>query len=233
MWGKILGGRGGQLRSAYNDIPSHNMAFFSTNKNTPGTDFQKEPDFTNQVSPWETPAEDEGDTAGENYFVGTTQNDSPFGDDAPQIPSSTNSNVLNSDVTVVGTLRFIDDLLVDGIVEGEILSEGVLTVGSHARISGTEKDRPAIRTKSAIIHGQVIGNVVVSERVELAKTAILQGDITAGSISIQEGAQVVGHVQAGAGVGIESPIKGITGGTMKPSTQPGKGPEGDSSNLLV
>lgn len=43
-------------------------------------------------------------------------------------------NVLNSDVEVIGSLRFSDDLLIDGTVEGDISSEGVLSVGQNAVI---------------------------------------------------------------------------------------------------
>lgn len=230
-----MGSEGGAVEdcSAFNDTPPHVMPFFNTNKNSTDTDTQKGTDFSATPSPWATPVGDNAGTGTDDYFPGTGQGGSPFTDAVPQAATPANSNVLNSDVTVVGTLRFIDDLLVDGIVEGEILSEGVLTVGEHAKISGTEKDQPAIRTKSAIIRGQVNGSVVVTERVELASTAVLQGDITASSLAIQEGAQLVGHVQVGASIGIESPVKAVVGGAKK-QTKPGeKGKEGDSSNLLV
>lgn len=45
-------------------------------------------------------------------------------------------NVLNSDVEVIGSLRFSDDLLIDGTVEGDISSEGVLSVGQKRRHPG-------------------------------------------------------------------------------------------------
>ena len=88
-------------------------------------------------------------------------------------------NVLNSDVEVIGSLRFSDDLLIDGTVEGDISSEGVLSVGQNAVI------RAEINTKSVIIHGKVIGNVTVTDRVELKSTAELVGDIQAASLAIE------------------------------------------------
>lgn len=106
-------------------------------------------------------------------------------------------NVLNSDVKVVGVLRFTDDLLVDGTVQGEIESEGVLTVGVNASIEAGAKNKVAVRTRSAIIHGHVIGDVVVSDRVELTSTAELLGDVTAAKISIQEGAVFNGYCKVG------------------------------------
>lgn len=134
---------------------------------------------------------------GAAFYVPQEGSSSPFGESSPGTPSSSTRNVLNKDVTVVGTLRFTDDLLVDGDVEGEITSEGALTVGSNATIQSDEKHKAAVRTKSAIIHGKVIGDVIVTERVELSATAQLVGDVTAETISIQEGAVFVGHCTVG------------------------------------
>lgn len=136
------------------------------------------------------------DAAG--FFAPAEGGSSPFGESSPSTPSSSTRNVLNSDVTVVGTLRFTDDLLVDGSVEGEITSDGVLTVGANATIQAGEKNKVAIRTKSAIIHGRVTGDVVVTDRVELAATAELVGDVTAAKIAIQEGAVFIGHCTVGS-----------------------------------
>ena len=142
--------------------------------------------------------------------------------------------MLNSDVTIIGTLRFTDDLLVDGIVEGVIESDGVLTVGSNAKISGTDKNQPAIRTKSAIIHGKVYGNVVVTDRVELASSAELQGDVTANSIAIQEGAKIVGRVQIGASLGISTPVKSSSAAPKRSAKRSASDSLDDATaNLLV
>ncbi len=157
-----------------------------------------------------------------------------FGEEAPQFGpsdfsapvvspgiSQSSRNVLNSDVSVVGTLRFEDELLVDGSVEGEITSEGVLTVGANASILSKEKNKVAIRTKSAIVHGKVSGNIVVTERVELAATAEVVGDITAAKIAIQEGAVFIGR----STVGVASP--GMSAApSPAPATKPAKGDKG-------
>ncbi len=121
----------------------------------------------------------------------------PMGTIAP-VSTMSARNVLNSDVSVVGILRFSNELLVDGNVEGEITSDGVLTVGANATIVSQKKDTPAIRTKSAIIHGKVSGNVVVDDLVELAKNSELIGDITASRLIVHEGAIFIGRSAVGA-----------------------------------
>lgn len=131
------------------------------------------------------------------YFGGEETSASPFEVGGPAAIPTTTRNVLNYDVSVVGTLRFTDDLLVDGSVEGEITSDGELTVGANASIQAGEKNKVAVRTQSAIIHGKVVGDIVVTDRVVLAGTAEVVGDVTAAKISIEEGAVFVGHCQVG------------------------------------
>ncbi len=43
-------------------------------------------------------------------------------------------DVLSSDVEIKGTIKFQKELLIDGKVEGEINSDGALTVGENADI---------------------------------------------------------------------------------------------------
>ncbi len=149
-------------------------------------------EWSTPVQPAAAPVADAG------YFGVEEPAASPFdmGGSAAVAPATTR-NVLNYDVSVVGILRFTDDLLVDGSVEGEITSDGVLTVGANASIQAGEKNKVAVRTQSAIIHGKVVGDIVVTDRVELAATAEVVGDVTAAKISIQEGAVFVGMCRVG------------------------------------
>ena len=160
------------------------------------------------LSAWMSPASP-ADSDADKYLAGKEE-PAPFDASSTPAPAPASTgatrNVLNSDVTVVGTLRFTDDLLVDGSVEGEITSDGVLTVGENAVIQAGEKTKVAVRTKSAIIHGRVTGDVVVTERVELAATAELVGDITAARIAIQEGAVFVGHCTVGNVSAMPTPV---------------------------
>lgn len=159
-------------------------------------------------SDWAAPASRTAPEPAASPFAGNPEPvGSPFETSSTEpvaVPGSSR-NVLNSDVSVVGILRFTDDLLVDGSVEGEITSDGVLTVGANASIQAGEKNKVAVRTKSAIIHGKVMGDVVVTDRVELSSTAELVGDVTASKISIQEGAVFVGHCRVGAPVNMPAP----------------------------
>lgn len=161
------------------------------------------------------------------YFGAQETSSSPFEMGAPTSAMPTSSrNVLNYDVSVVGTLRFTDDLLVDGSVEGEITSDGVLTVGANASIQAGDKNKVAVRTQSAIIHGKVVGDVVVTDRVVLATTAELVGDVTAAKISIEEGAVFVGMCRVG------NPAVVPATATAAPKKAVPSAPKSTEANLL-
>lgn len=103
----------------------------------------------------------------------------------PAEPSSS-KNILASDVEITGSLKFENELIFDGKLDGEITSEGVLTLGKNAQIKGE------IKTKSVTVHGTVNGNITVSERCELKASSELNGDLKAARILIEEGATFVG-----------------------------------------
>jgi cytoskeletal protein CcmA (bactofilin family) len=108
------------------------------------------------------------------------------------IAAATNGrNVLSSDVEIKGKVKFTNDLVVDGLIEGEIFSDGSLTVGENARI------KAEIHTRSVVVYGKVHGNITVTDRVELKANAELIGDIKAATISIEAGAIFVGKSTVG------------------------------------
>lgn len=101
-------------------------------------------------------------------------------------------NILSSDVEIKGTLKFSNDLIIDGKIDGEVSSDGDLTVGENARIKGD------VNTRSVTVFGKVTGNITVSDRCELKQNAELIGDIKAGKLAIEEGATFMGSSAVGA-----------------------------------
>ncbi len=104
---------------------------------------------------------------------------------------TSSKNVLANDVEIKGSIKFSHDLIIDGKIEGEVISDGSLTVGENALIKGE------VKTRSVIIFGKVEGNITVAERCELKSNAVLCGDIAAGTLSIEEGATFMGQSSVG------------------------------------
>ena len=105
-------------------------------------------------------------------------------------------DVLSSDVEIKGSIKFQKELLIDGKVEGEINSDGVLTIGENADIRGE------IKTKSITVYGKVQGNITVGERCELKSRCTLQGDLKAARLVIEEGATFIGKSEVTSGTNI-------------------------------
>jgi cytoskeletal protein CcmA (bactofilin family) len=104
-------------------------------------------------------------------------------------------DILSSDVEIKGSIKFQKELLIDGKVEGEIHSDGVLTIGENADIRGE------IKTKSITVFGKVQGNITVAERCELKSRCTLQGDLKAARLVIEEGATFIGKSEVTSGSG--------------------------------
>jgi cytoskeletal protein CcmA (bactofilin family) len=101
--------------------------------------------------------------------------------------------ILSQGVSIKGSVKFLNELLIDGEVEGTIDSTGTLTLGEHARIRGE------IRTKSLKVRGTVEGNVFVTERCELQAGCTLRGDIEAPRLMVDENATFLGSAKVGTG----------------------------------
>src|SRR2546427_8840340 len=102
-------------------------------------------------------------------------------------------DILSSDVEIKGSIKLQKELLIDGKVEGHINSDGTLTVDENAQIHGE------IKTKSITIYGKVHGNITVAERCELKSKCVLQGDLKAARLTIEEGATFIGKLEVTTG----------------------------------
>jgi len=117
------------------------------------------------------------------------------------VASGGHRNVLSSDVEIKGNIRFRNELVIDGRIEGRIDSEGDLTVGQNAEVHGE------IQTKSVVVQGKVFGNITVDERCELHGQAQLLGDLKSARLLIQDGATFVGRSEVNP-TGVALPVSG-------------------------
>ena len=125
---------------------------------------------------------------------------------------SPSKNILSSDVEIKGSLKFSNDLIIDGKIEGEVTSDGSLTIGENAYVSGE------VKTKSVVIFGKVNGNITVTDRCELKANAVLEGDIVAGTLAIEEGATFMGRSSVGAAARAHPPAKSASASASSSSS---------------
>ncbi|HWH58902.1 MAG TPA: polymer-forming cytoskeletal protein [Terriglobales bacterium] len=106
--------------------------------------------------------------------------------------STTPSGLANigKSVTIKGELSGSEDIYLDGQVEGSIqLAGNSVTVGPNGRVKAN------ITAKNLTVGGTLDGNVHASERTELRKTAVVNGDVQTKRIAIEEGAYFKGKLE--------------------------------------
>ena len=95
-------------------------------------------------------------------------------------------------IQVRGDVVSSGDLVIDGQVQGTIeLGDHSLTIGPDA--SGVAD----LAGKVVTVSGTVVGNVIGVSRVELKATGSVEGDITAPTFVMEEGATLKGKVDTG------------------------------------
>jgi cytoskeletal protein CcmA (bactofilin family) len=104
-------------------------------------------------------------------------------------PSANSKNVLASDVEIKGTLKFAGELTFDGKLEGDINSDGALTLSDEAVIKGN------LNVGSVVLRGKINGNVTAKERIEIKAKTELFGDIRSPKLVIEEGVTFVGKTE--------------------------------------
>ncbi|HUD70674.1 MAG TPA: polymer-forming cytoskeletal protein [Dongiaceae bacterium] len=97
--------------------------------------------------------------------------------------------IIGPSIQIKGELQGDEDLTIDGRVEGKIeLREHNLTIGQNGRIKAD------LFARNIVIAGEVTGNAFAAERVEIAPSGRLSGDITSPRITIADGAHFKGAV---------------------------------------
>ena len=88
---------------------------------------------------------------------------------------------------IEGKFTFSGTVMINGRLRGEISSDDTLIVGEKGVINA------AIRAGVVLVSGEVVGNVVGVQRVELRGSARVSGDIEAPIVVVDEGVMFDGH----------------------------------------
>ena len=103
---------------------------------------------------------------------------------ASGMPAGSTFSVLGPDIAINGDLAATADLHLDGSINGDIQC-AALVQGEASEVTGN------VVAESARIAGKVKGSISANVLVIL-KTARIEGDVTYGALTIEEGAQVDG-----------------------------------------
>jgi cytoskeletal protein CcmA (bactofilin family) len=87
---------------------------------------------------------------------------------------------------IKGDIVSDSNIRLDGELLGDLTTTGKLVIGPTGKITGN------IVCSNADIEGTIIGTIKVDEFLYLKSTAVFNGDITTGKISIDKGAEFTG-----------------------------------------
>ena len=92
---------------------------------------------------------------------------------------------VQGDCDTEGTLR------IEGVVEGTVRAGKAVVIGKDGIVRGD------VITQDAVIGGRVTGTVLAESRLELQASCVIEGEIKARRIKLDEGGKVNGKVQMG------------------------------------
>ena len=105
--------------------------------------------------------------------------------------------VIAPSVRVEGDFVSEGNVRIEGEVKGSISTERDLIVGENAKITA------GVQARNAVIAGELHGNLRVFDRLELASTARIYGDIQSKVLSVAPGAMMKGQLV----IGLEVPVQ--------------------------
>ena len=145
------------------------------------------------------------------------------------------ASVLSGDLSVTGNLKTTGDIVVEGVIDGDIRAH-LLTVGETATIRGE------IVADDIVINGRVIGRVR-GLKVRLTSSARVEGDIIHKTIAIESGAHFEGSVHRQddplgeatyrSAAGTQRPAKVAEPAEAAPARKPAPQPEAHRSSAAV
>ena len=96
---------------------------------------------------------------------------------------------IGQSIQIKGELTGNEDLTIEGKVDGKVfLKDHNLTIGANGKIAAE------IHAKTVLVIGEVIGNVTADDKVEVAATGSMRGDILAPRVVLADGARFKGSI---------------------------------------
>jgi cytoskeletal protein CcmA (bactofilin family) len=97
-------------------------------------------------------------------------------------------SLLTGGSRVTGDVETRGPLMLSGHVVGDGRIEGELTIGPDAHWEGN------VYADSALVSGQITGSIVVAKKIEIRRSAVIRGRVSARTIAMARGATVEGEV---------------------------------------
>lgn len=113
-----------------------------------------------------------------------------FSSSNKKLDAATTSTVIGEGIKIEGGIvKGRGNIRIDGEIIALVEIDGSVIVGESGRITGD------VKVEHALVAGKIDGNVTCSASLHLSPTSALNGNITVGSLIIDEGARFAGSCQ--------------------------------------
>lgn len=127
----------------------------------------------------------------------TTDNETAEGSEATAPANEGTGDIsafVGKGVEFRGTISYSGTVRIDGMLEGEIHTDGVLLVGEDAVIQAK------VTAGMIVCKGKITGDVVAKERVKLRAPAVFNGSMKSPILSMEDGVLFNGGLEMSQGV---------------------------------
>lgn len=108
-----------------------------------------------------------------------------------QSQADVKESLIASDLTIEGKIEGSGHVRIAGKFKGDVNVKGDLTIEKNAKLNGS------VRASKVTVAGELEGNIESASRVELLDTAMMTGDLKAGSLIVAAGSKIRGQVECG------------------------------------
>jgi cytoskeletal protein CcmA (bactofilin family) len=116
-----------------------------------------------------------------------------FNKNQPAHQTKTIETIIGPSVKVEGDFKGEGDLVVEGMLIGNLTTKNNLKIGQNAVIEAE------IKANNAFVSGKIKGNITIKGKIEITSTAVILGNIKAQIISIESGALLQGSLDMPVG----------------------------------
>lgn len=164
-----------------------------------GTVKKDAPTFGTDAPPPPAPARDTPPPAVADFQtttppLSTAPAPAPAAAPAPRAAAAVSKeSIIAADLTIEGKIEGTGDVRIAGRFKGDVNVQGNLTIEHGAKLNG------GVRAQQVLVSGELEGNIESASLVELRDSAVLTGDLKAGSLTVASGSKIRGHIECGWG----------------------------------
>ena len=93
--------------------------------------------------------------------------------------------IIADDIEIVGSIKSASNIQIDGKLNGDLTCAGAATIGNTSVIKGN------LAVECVTVYGQVSGNIIAKDKIEMKSTARINGDIRARRLTVEDGVTFV------------------------------------------